>query len=298
MIELLVTITIAAVLSVAAIVFVGMYVNWSQQTANQETLATLNSSLQHYKTLGGMTNAHSLQGYNTQYKINAVVNSLMTGFTVYNSRKSFVNTGAYIDTSKFYVSGQGRSFCFTGMGTSQGGATSSSFAGTYTARDTPAAKFVAVAANSNAAAYSADGITWTASTLPSSASWYGVTYGNGKFVAVAYGSNTAAYSSDGITWTASALPSNTTWYSVAYGNGKFVAVAQGGTAAAYSTDGINWTASTLPSSASLYCVTYGNGKFVAVAYNSTAAAYSADGITWTASTLASNVGWRSVTYGE
>jgi hypothetical protein len=41
----------------------------------------------------------------------------------------------------------------------------------------PGDKFVAVANSSNIAAYSADGITWTTATIPSSANWYGVTYG-------------------------------------------------------------------------------------------------------------------------
>ena len=41
--------------------------------------------------------------------------------------------------------------------------------------------------------YSADGITWTAATLPGSEGWQSVCYGNGKFVAVADESNKAAY---------------------------------------------------------------------------------------------------------
>ena len=68
-------------------------------------------------------------------------------------------------------------------------------------------------------------------TLPSNPSWQSVTYGNGKYVAVAYNSNAAAYSTDGITWTAATLPSSTNWVSVTYGNGKFVAVANNGVAA-------------------------------------------------------------------
>jgi hypothetical protein len=141
------------------------------------------------------------------------------------------------------------------------------------------------------------GKDWWEITLPSSVSWYSVTYGNGKFVAVAYDSDKAAYSTDGITWTLATLPPSVNWYSVTYGNGKFVAVA-GGIRAAYSTDGINWAAATLPSSASWYSVTYGNGKFVAVASNSDKAAYSTDGITWTLATLPSSAYWRSVTYGD
>ena len=159
-------------------------------------------------------------------------------------------------------------------------------------------KFVAVAYASNKSAYSTDGINWTASTLPSSAYWASVTYGDGKFVAVAYISNQAAYSTDGINWTASTLPSEARWRSVTYGDGKFVAVAQSSDKPAYSTDGINWTASTMPSSATWRSVTYGDGKFVAVAYSSSQAAYSSDGINWTETTLPSSANWASVTYGD
>ena len=135
-------------------------------------------------------------------------------------------------------------------------------------------KFVAVAYNSNVAAYSVDGINWTAATLPSSADWCSVAYGNGKFVAVSRNYGIAAYSEDGINWTAASISSSMAFQSVTYGNGKFVAVRNNSNAAAYSVDGINWTAATLPSSANWYSVTYGSGKFVAVANGSNAAAYS------------------------
>ena len=78
------------------------------------------------------------------------------------------------------------------------------------------------------------GVDWWITTLPESANWYSVAYGNGKFVAVASGSNKAACSTDGIAWTSVTLPSSANWRSVAYGNGKFVAVASGSNKAAYS----------------------------------------------------------------
>ena len=52
--------------------------------------------------------------------------------------------------------------------------------------------------------------------MPSSANWASVTYGDGKFV-VAAGSNAAAYSTDGITWTASTLPNIGYWRSITAG---------------------------------------------------------------------------------
>jgi hypothetical protein len=161
----------------------------------------------------------------------------------------------------------------------------------------PAGKFVAVASGGTKAAYSTDGFSWTEATLPSSANWYGVAYGNGKFVTVAYYSDKAAYSTDGITWAAATLPSSNYWYGIAYGNGKFVAVAIGSDKAAYSTDGITWAEATLPSCANWYGVAYGNGKFVAIAVSTDQAAYSTDGITWTAATMPSKANWYGVAYG-
>jgi hypothetical protein len=52
--------------------------------------------------------------------------------------------------------------------------------------------------------------------MPSSANWENVTYGGGKFVAVAYNSDTAAYSYDGITWYPATLPGGSAkWFAVA-----------------------------------------------------------------------------------
>ena len=103
-------------------------------------------------------------------------------------------------------------------------------------------KFVAVEDSnySTKAAYSEDGITWTATTMPDNACWNFVTYGNGKFVAIADNSDIAAYSEDGINWTVSTLPISRYWRSVTYGNGKFVALASSSADTAFSYDGINW----------------------------------------------------------
>ena len=92
--------------------------------------------------------------------------------------------------------------------------------------------YVAVAYGpTTAGAYSTNGTSWTASTMPSSQSWLGVGYGNGYFVAVAGTTTAGAYSTNGSTWTALTMPSSSYWYSVTYGNGYFVAVQQSGTTA-------------------------------------------------------------------
>ena len=141
-------------------------------------------------------------------------------------------------------------------------------------------------------------------TMPTSADWRSICYGDGKFVAIAWddSSNVAAYSTDGINWTQTTMPSKALWKSVCYGNGKFVAVSGGVTynsnIAAYSTDGINWTQTTMPGSRQWLSVCYGNGKFIAVCCNSTQSAYSTDGINWSNGKLPIIDDWHSVCYGN
>lgn len=152
--------------------------------------------------------------------------------------------------------------------------------------------WVAIKRSSSAAAYSSDGISWTAATLPASVAWYAVAYGGGVFVATASGTATAAYSADGITWSSSTLPTSGNWYGLAYGNGRFVAVRDSSTAAAYSTDGVTWNASTLPTSAKRLSAGFGNGLFLVPDETGGTLATSADGDTWTARTMPGAAVWR------
>jgi len=168
--------------------------------------------------------------------------------------------------------------------------------------------FVAVATTtSNAAAWSANGgQTWTAATLPSSANWVSVTFGDGRFVAIASGGTATAFSTDGgQTWTAGgALSSSTTWTDVAAGlvgtSVYFVAIASGGTLANYSADGgASWIATgALPASTTWSSLTFGNNRFFAVASGGTNAAFSTNGTVWTAATLPSSASWSAVTFGD
>jgi hypothetical protein len=153
---------------------------------------------------------------NCQYVCDAINAKWKTGYAPVSGTASYVTNCEYllklIDTANRNT---------TSFGT---GAYATKQAVDKTAVDTavntlwkPAGKFVAVSNNnSDKAAYSTDGINWTAATMPSSAYWYGVAYGNGKFVAVNYYSDKAAYSTDGINWTAATMPS-AYWYGVAYG---------------------------------------------------------------------------------
>ena len=166
-------------------------------------------------------------------------------------------------------------------------------------------KFVAVSTTSSTAgAYSTDGITWSSSTLPASANWLAVNFGNGYYVATCGSASTqAAYSSNGTSWTTSTLSTSGDWRSVCWGNtggnGTWVAVSYNSSNASYSTDnGASWTTASLPSTANWSAVTYGNGVFVTVAFGSTKAAYSTDGITWYASVLPTSLNWIAIAYDE
>lgn len=127
---------------------------------------------------------------------------------------------------------------------------------------------------------------FTSRTLPTSATWVGVRYGNGVFVAVS-STTAAATSSDGITWTARTTPSSG-YVGLEFVNGYFIAFGSVGVLAT-STDGITWTARTTSSVVTITSVAYGNGiyAFATDTETATASVYtSTDLATWTARSIA------------
>ena len=156
-------------------------------------------------------------------------------------------------------------------------------------------KYVVLASSGNSVLYSTslvgDGNSWYYATLPTTASWQKLEYGNNRFIAIATGS-TSAYSLDGINWTLSTLPGNYTWSDIKHGNGVFVAGT--GSTVAYTYDGIEWTIAS-NNVASTY-ITFGNGIFFANSTSNTAS-YSRDGISWTNTTLPSDT-HRASAYGN
>jgi hypothetical protein len=165
-------------------------------------------------------------------------------------------------------------------------------------------KFVAVAGTSanTAGAYSSDGITWTATSMVTSATWVDVAFGSQKFVAVSSDVTTVRISNDGENWDQTGTLTTTGFTAIAYGKNRFVAIKSGTSVANYATSTTvtgTWTAGALPSSSNWSSIAYGNNRFVAVSSTSgTVAAYSLDGITWTASTLPATASWTKVTYGQ
>jgi hypothetical protein len=110
--------------------------------------------------------------------------------------------------------------------------------------------FIAVAYESNMCAKSVDGgITWTEYTLPQYANWTSIANNGTRFVTIT-DSNIAAYSTDGQTWTQTLLPANLHYNCISWGLGQFTVVASGPTnQAARSTDGNTWLPVTLTATA-------------------------------------------------
>jgi hypothetical protein len=165
-------------------------------------------------------------------------------------------------------------------------------------------KFVAVAATvaNTTGAYSDDGITWSATSMQTSAIWVDVAFGAQKFVAISDDVTTVRISNDGENWDQTGTLTTTGFTAIAYGKNRFVAIQRGGSIANHATSTTvtgAWTAGALPSSSNWESIAYGNNRFVAISStNGAIAAYSLDGITWTASTLPATADWYKVTYGQ
>jgi photosystem II stability/assembly factor-like uncharacterized protein len=173
-------------------------------------------------------------------------------------------------------------------------------------------RFVTVATNitQGQAAWSGDGQTWRAATLPSPGMWSGIAYGDGVFVTVAYDSDQAARSEDGgRTWTTALLPSKAYWQRIAFGGGVFVTVASDSGLAAWSGDGgQSWeeaplpTLSTPPSKVNWANMAYGNGVFVMIGSNTNKVIrFTNSDKTWTESTplpSSTSNNWSVIAYGD
>lgn len=92
-------------------------------------------------------------------------------------------------------------------------------------------RFVAIADdNTSEAAYSIDGDTWYACSLPNPSSWNSLGYGQGVFLAASFAGQVAS-SEDGITWTSRLISPPGSFTAVGFGNpnntGKFIIVPDG-----------------------------------------------------------------------
>ena len=142
--------------------------------------------------------------------------------------------------------------------------------------------------------------TLTSSALPNTG-FTSITRGMGLYVAVRTGSNQVAYSTDGISWTASTLPSSLNWSKVVWGNGRFIAIADNSVNAAYSLDGVNWTATTIGTEGAALPtdIAYGQGMFAVTSADTNSVCYSEYGLVWDNITVTANVsGYKLIAFGN
>lgn len=89
---------------------------------------------------------------------------------------------------------------------------------------------------------------WTSlsTTLPTSVTWSGLTFGNGIFVLIASSSIYSYYNPNATSayWYCSLLPSSSNWSSIVYNSNLFVMASSSTNFPAYSNDGVSWSAST------------------------------------------------------
>src|SRR5262245_38042131 len=153
---------------------------------------------------------------------------------------------------------------------------------------------------------STNGTNWSSHYLTNlpSASWEGVTYGNGLFVATSFSAGPVLVSPDGINWTNRGNLMYGWNRAISYGNGRFVVV--GGPHVeccipliSTSTNLDDWTTQ-FGGGGTHYntAVAYGAGTWVVVG-DSDRIAYSTDTLVWTQRELPSPAGGLSgVTYGK
>jgi roadblock/LC7 domain-containing protein len=141
--------------------------------------------------------------------------------------------------------------------------------------------------STNKAAYSSNGTSWTATTLPVNANWQNVIYDGTYFVATS-GDSRSAYSSDGITWSSASGGGTGNHIDLATnGSGTSVAVAYftGGNNLKYTNNASSWTAVTLGSSLRLLGVAYGASIWVVTPGAASTNCYtSTNGSSWTLQT--------------
>lgn len=163
-----------------------------------------------------------------------------------------------------------------------------------------AGQFVALVTASANAVYSANGISWTSTTLPISSTFTNPIFGNGIWLAVNTVGSVAITSVDGITWTQRTLPTNLNWSTPVFANGVFLILSQNATAnvALTTVDGSIFNIGTMPSIGAWAAPMFAKNQFVTVLPGSTSAATSPDGLTWTSHTMPSTASWATPVYGD
>ncbi|MBL0385891.1 cadherin-like beta sandwich domain-containing protein, partial [Tumebacillus sp. ITR2] len=129
---------------------------------------------------------------------------------------------------------------------------------------------------------SSNGTTWSSMTPFTSQDLNDVVFGGNRFVAVGANGGVFVSNNGGVSWASQSVGSSTNLHGVAY-DGSLQYVAVGDDGIYLSTDAVSWTKKQSTSDL-MYGVTYGGGQFVASGLSGLLYT-SADGISWTSETF-------------
>lgn len=159
-------------------------------------------------------------------------------------------------------------------------------------------KFVAVARGpSTASAYSANAITWTALTMPSSQNWAATAASSTWTVAIAAGTNILAYFTTANAtpaWLqAASLPVTANWIDIASDGSNFLAIGSAGECIASSAAINTWTQPGSPSGTAFTALIYAGGRYVVTGTSTSRRV----GTTWTLSSRQPSAPLGCLAYG-
>lgn len=159
--------------------------------------------------------------------------------------------------------------------------------------------FIAVGTSSSTVSISSNGVTFTSSALPASATLVAIASDILKFVALNRNTNEVYTTLDaGVNWSVStSLPVSADWSSLVWSGTQFCGISKNSSnVAVTSPDGITWTQQTLPASLDWLGISWNGSIFCAITENSDSIATSPDGITWTLGNSGVVTTWRSISW--
>jgi hypothetical protein len=150
-----------------------------------------------------------------------------------------------------------------------------------------------------------DGETWTLRTMPSSSTWFSISYVNNKFIALSM--DKVAISEDATSWTEVSIGGRGLLpfgQNTVYGNGKYVTIdgyaSSASSKSVSSTNGTVWNYSSISSSyfqSGTKDIAFGNNKFIIVG-SGPKFVHSTNGTTWTEGDMPSNSSWHKVIFSD
>ena len=231
--------------------------------------------------------AHSTNG--SSFTSDNLYKTWLVADTVYPVRVLYGNSKFVIHSGRYsYYSSDGTSWTRVSM---SGGSSSWRAGPTVYGNGT----FIATLNGNAYYFYSTDGITWTRVSANSRTYTDGA-YGGGNFVFIT-SDGTVDYSANGSSWSSTSIGNGSGWNGLVYDGTKFIAInTSGGIATSTNGTSWSYFANKL-SAQNWKSIAYGNNMYIAIVNNSNIIAVSFDASTWYEGTLGDiSKPWNRITY--